>query len=182
MQSVTKPYTENELVASLKNRNNNAYKHLYTHYRGSLFSIINQIIPDTETANDVLQEVFITVWNNIDKYNAEKGRLYTWLLNLTRNTAINKTRSKNYKSFQKNDDIGNYVNSLEGKNAYQLNINQIGLRKEVSKLKEEFRSVIELAYFNGFTQEEISKALNIPLGTVKTRLRGAMIVLRKQFR
>ena len=101
MQSVAQSYTENELVASLKRRDNDAYSYLYLNYRGSLFAIINQIISDTETANDVLQEVFITVWNNIDKYNAEKGRLYTWLLNLTRNTAINKTRSKNYKTFQK---------------------------------------------------------------------------------
>ncbi len=182
MQSVAKSYTENELVASLKRRDNDAYSYLYLNYRGSLFAIINQIIADTETANDVLQEVFITVWNNIDKYNAEKGRLYTWLLNLTRNTAINKTRSKNYKTFLKNDDISNYVNSIEEKNASQQNIDQIGLRKEVSKLKPEFSAVLELAYFNGFTQEEISNALNIPLGTIKTRLRSALIELRKQFR
>ena len=182
MQSVTKTYSENELVASLKNRDNNAYRHLYTHYRGSLFSIISQIIPDTETAEDVLQEVFITVWNNIDKYDPGKGRLYTWLLNLARNTSINKTRSKNYKSFKKNDDLGNYVNSIGETNTIQQNINQIGLRKEVSKLKEEHKAVIELSYFNGFTQEEMSKALNIPLGTVKTRLRAALIELRKQFR
>lgn len=182
MQSVAQSYTENELVASLKRRDNDAYSYLYLNYRGSLFAIINQIISDTETANDVLQEVFITVWNNIDKYNAEKGRLYTWLLNLTRNTAINKTRSKNYKTFQKNDNISNYVNSIDVVNAVQQNINQIGLRKEVGKLKEDYRAVIELSYFNGFTQEEISKTLNIPLGTVKTRLRGAMIELRKQFR
>jgi RNA polymerase sigma factor (sigma-70 family) len=182
MQSVTTIYSENELVASLKNRDSNAYRHLYIHYRGSLFSIICQIIPDTETAEDVLQEVFITVWNNINKYDPEKGRLYTWLLNLTRNTAINKTRSKNYKSFKKNDDLDNYVNSIDEVNAVQQNINQIGLRKEVGKLKEDYRAVIELSYFNGFTQEEISKTLNIPLGTIKTRLRAALIELRKQFR
>ena len=182
MQSVTKTYSENELVVSLKNRDNNAYRHLYTHYRGSLFSIISQIIPDTETAEDVLQEVFITVWNNIDKYDPGKGRLYTWLLNLARNTSINKTRSKNYKSFKKNDDLDNYVNSIEETNTIQQNINQIGLRKEVGKLKEKHKAVIELSYFNGFTQEEMSKALNIPLGTVKTRLRAALIELRKLFR
>ena len=175
-------YTENELVTSLKLRRNDAFRYLYIHYRGSLFNIINQIVPDVETANDVLQEVFITVWNNIDKYDPGKGRLYTWLLNLTRNTAINKSRSKNYKSFLKNVDISNYVNKIEEKGNFQQDINQIGLRKEVSKLKDEFKIVLELAYFHGCTQEEISKALNIPLGTIKTRIRNALIELRKHFK
>ena len=144
-------------------------------------NIIIQIIPDTETANDVLQELFLTIWKNIDKYDDEKGRLYTWLLNLARNTAINKIRSKNYKHYLKNEDINNYVNGIEEKGAYHQNINKIGLREEVHRLKVEFRNVLELSYFNGFTQQEISKALNLPLGTVKTRLRNALIELRKQF-
>jgi RNA polymerase sigma-70 factor (ECF subfamily) len=129
----------------------------------------------------VLQEVFITVWKNIDKYDAEKGRLYTWLLNVTRNTAINKTRSKIYKSTLKNDSISNYVNDIDKKITVQQNINHIGLRKEVSRLKDELKAVLELSYFNGFTQEEIARVLNIPLGTVKTRLRSAVMELRKQF-
>ena len=174
-------YTEDELLDALKNHKNEAYRYLYMHYRGSLYNIISQIIPDTETANDVLQEVFITVWKNIDKYDAAKGRLFTWLLNVTRNSAINKTHSKNYKNSLKNDSISNYVNDIDGKAAYHQNINCIGLRKEVSLLKEEYKSVMELSYFNGFTHEEIAKTLNIPLGTVKTRLRNAVLELKKHF-
>ena len=175
-------YTEPELVHALKEKDNAAFRHLYLYYRGSLFNIINQVVPDTETANDVLQEAFVTVWKNIDKYDPAKGRLFTWLLNLTRNCAINKTRSKNYKNYLKNDDITNYVNSIEKSGSFEHSINQIGLRKEVSKLKNDLKLVIELAYFHGCTQEEISKALNIPLGTIKTRLRTGIIELRKQFR
>ena len=174
-------YNEQELVEALKSHKNEAYKYLYINYRGSLYNVVIQIIPDTETANDVLQEVFITVWKNIDKYDKEKGRLYTWLLKVTRNTAINKTRSKIYKSTLKNDSISNYVNDIDEKITVQQNINHIGLRKEVSRLKVELKAVLELSYFNGFTQEEIAKVLNIPLGTVKTRLRNAVIELRKQF-
>ena len=175
-------YTESQLVAALKNHESGAFRHLYLHYRGSLFNIINQVVPDSETANDVLQEAFVTVWKNIDKYDPAKGRLFTWLLNLTRNCAINKTRSKNYKNFLKNDDLDNYVYKIDNSGSTEQNINQIGLRKEVSKLKSDLKQVLELAYFNGCTQEEISKALNIPLGTVKTRIRTAIIELRKQFR
>jgi RNA polymerase sigma factor (sigma-70 family) len=174
-------YNETELVIALKRHESDAYRYLYLNYRGSLYNAILQIIPEQENASDVLQEVFVTIWQNIDKYDPEKGRLFTWLLKLTRNAAINKTRSKIYKSQLKNADIDNYVNYIEEKEPQQQDINQIGLRKQVHLLREDYKNVVELSYYNGFTQEEIAKALNIPLGTVKTRLRNALIELRKQF-
>lgn len=176
-----KKYSEEELVASLKNHDNAAYKYLYLHYRGALYNTIKQIIYDEETAADVLQEAFVTVWQNIGKYDPSKGRLFTWLLKLTRNAAINKTRSKVYKSQSKNVDLSNYVNYPELNSSPQPDINKIGLRKQVHQLKDDFKNVLELSYFQGFTQEEIARALNIPLGTVKTRMRNALIELRKQF-
>jgi RNA polymerase sigma-70 factor (ECF subfamily) len=151
------------------------------HYRGALFNIILQVVPQTETAADVLQEVFVQIWKNIEKYDEEKGRLFTWMLKLTRNMAINQTRSKNFKVHHKNEDITNYVSSIDQKNDTQTGINQIGLRQQVHRLKPEYKAVIELSYFQGFKQEEIADALNIPLGTVKTRLRSAIIELRKEF-
>jgi RNA polymerase sigma factor (sigma-70 family) len=175
-------HSEEELVLSLKKKEEEAFRYLYLHYRGSLFSVINQIIPDKETAGDVLQEVFIAVWKNAEKYDPEKGRLFTWLLNIARNTAINKTRSKNYKNALKNEELNNTVYSSEKTNDNQVPVNTIGLRKEVRRLKEDLKQVLELSYFHGCTQDEISKALNIPLGTVKTRLRSAIIELRKKFR
>ncbi len=175
-------YTEAELVQALLQHNNEAYKYLYIYYRSALFSIITQFIDDTETANDILQEVFIAVYKNIDKYDAQKGRLFTWLHTLTRNTTINKTRSKNFKVSQKNETITEYVTHIDSKNIQpQQNINLIGLRQQVHQLREEYKAIIELSYYNGFTQEEIAKTLDIPLGTVKTRLRNALIELRKQF-
>ena len=178
----TRTYNETELVIALKKKENTAFRYLYLHYRGSLLSIITQIIPDEETANDVLQESIITVWKNIDKYDQAKGRLYTWLLNVTRNTAINKLRSKEYKNSLKNESTENLVYNPEAGFNIETKVNQIGLRKMVSEMKTEYREVLELAYFNGFTQEEISRALNLPLGTVKTRLRNSILELRKKFR
>lgn len=175
-------HSEEALVLSLKKKEEEAFRYLYLHYRGSLFTVINQIIPDKETAGDVLQEVFIAVWKNAEKYDAEKGRLFTWLLNIARNTAINKTRSKNYKNALKNEELNNTVYSTEKTNENQVPVNTIGLRKEVCRLKEDLKQVLELSYFHGCTQDEISKALNIPLGTVKTRIRSAIIELRKNFR
>ncbi len=173
--------TEENLVASLKRRENDAFQHLYLNYRGALYNLILQYITDTEIANDVLQDVIITIWKQIDKYDASKGKLFTWMVRLTRNAAINKLRSKVYKSQAKNENLDSYVVTIEENNSATNNINQIGLRQQVHKLRKEYTDVIELSYYNGFTQEEIAKALNIPLGTVKTRLRNALLELRKQF-
>ena len=177
----SKTYTEDSLVQALKRRDSEAFEYLYCNYKGALFTVIRQIIPDEESAGDTLQEAFIMAWKNIEKYDAGKGRLFTWLFNVTRNCAINVTRSKNYKTQLKNDSLDNYVNYADENQSQVLNINQIGLRKQVHLLKPDFKNVLELSYFNGYTHEEISKILNIPSGTVKTRLRNALIELRKQF-
>ncbi len=176
-----KLYTETALTDALKKHENDAFQYLYKNYKGALFTVILQIIPDKVIAEDVLQEAFIMAWKNIDKYDASKGRLFTWLFNVTRNCAINMTRSKNYKTHKKNEPFDNYVNDTDETTGHNLNINQIGLRKQVHQLREDNKNVLELSYFNGFTHEEISKTLNIPTGTVKTRLRNALIELRKQF-
>ena len=174
-------YTEPELLEGLRNYENNAYHYLYLNYRGTLYNVILQLITDKEIASDVLQEVFITVWQQIEKYDENKGRLFTWLVRLTRNASINKLRSKIYKSQAKNENLDNYVTTIEKNNPETDKINQIGLRSQVHQLREDYKNVIELSYYSGFTQEEIARILNIPLGTVKTRLRNALLELRKQF-
>ncbi|MFM2327825.1 MAG: hypothetical protein RIR31_2027 [Bacteroidota bacterium] len=176
-----KPYTETALTAALKHRESEAFEYLYNNYKGALFTVVLQIIPEREIAEDVLQEAFVMAWKNIDKYDAAKGRLFTWLFNVTRNCAINTIRSKSFKTQQKNDSIDNYVTYVDEKENIVLNINQIGLRKQVHQLREDYKNVVELSYFNGYTHEEISKILTVPVGTVKTRLRNALIELRKQF-
>jgi RNA polymerase sigma-70 factor (ECF subfamily) len=177
----TTTYTEIDLVTGLKQHDKNAFEYLYHNYKGALLTVVKQVITDEETAGDVLQEAFVTVWKNIAKYDAAKGKLFTWLYNVTRNCAINTTRSKNFKSQQKNDSLDNYVTYADNLQGQELNINKIGLRKQVWLLREDYKNVLELSYFSGYTHEEIAKILNIPEGTVKTRLRNALIELRKQF-
>ena len=177
----TATYTETALVSALKLLDKNAFEYLYHNYKGALLTVIKQVIADEETAGDVLQEAFVLAWKNIDKYDAAKGKLFTWLYNVTRNCAINTTRSKTYKSQQKNDSIGNYVSYTDNLPGQEVNINKIGLRQQVHLLREDYKNVLELSYFNGYTHEEISRILNIPEGTVKTRLRNALIELRKKF-
>ena len=165
-------YSEQELVALLKEQNNDAFNYLYDHYSGALFTIINQIVPDKDTASDVLQEVFVNVWRKIGTYDETKGRLFTWMLNIARNAAIDKVRSKGYRDNQRTQSIA------EGESGMAMSsnpvVNDVGLKKVLTTLNEEYRKLIDLSYFQGFTHEEIAKMLGIPLGTVKTRIRTAI--------
>jgi RNA polymerase sigma-70 factor (ECF subfamily) len=175
---ITLTYTEQELVALLKNRDNKAFAYLYDHYSGALYNIILQIISDAEVANDVLQEVFVNVWRKMEQYDTGKGRLFTWMLNIARNAAIDTMRSRGFRNSLKNQSIEDNVDIIPGYNINQPGIDTIGLRKVLEKLKEEQRTLIELAYFKGYTHEEIAEQEKIPLGTVKTRIRNALIQLR----
>lgn len=170
-------YNESELVSLLKQREEHAFSYLYDHYAGSLYSVIVSIVPDRELANDLLQDVFIKIWRQIESYDNAKGRLFTWMLNVARNASIDAVRSKNYQQSQQNRELTENVYEAGGSS--QTNTDKIGLRKIVHKLKEEYKVLVELSYFEGYTQDEISKMLNIPLGTVKTRLRTALIQLKQ---
>ncbi len=92
----TVTYSEQELITALKARDDQAFSYLYDHYSGSLYSIILQIVKSPETASDVLQEVFINIWRKIESYDPLKGRLFTWMLNISRNASIDMLRSKSY--------------------------------------------------------------------------------------
>jgi RNA polymerase sigma-70 factor (ECF subfamily) len=168
-------YTESELVLGLKSRNEKYFGYLYDHYSPALYGIALRVINDEAVAGDILQEIFLKIWRSIERYDAEKGRLFTWMVNIARNTAIDTLRSKAHK-------LGQKVYELEGNTLDQLavlpSVDHLGLVKVVEQLSKEQRSIIDLAYYRGCTQDEIAKILDIPLGTVKTRMRNAIIQLR----
>lgn len=101
------------------------------------------------------------------------------MLNITRNLTIDTLRSKGYKKQAKISSDENSVSNFTDDSRIAERFDAMGLRKQLANLKPEQRSIIDLAYFNGYTQDEISKELDIPLGTVKTRMRAAIIELRK---
>ncbi len=174
---VVKKYDEPELVLLLKQRSQHVFSYLYDNYAGALLTIIRNIVSDEELANDVLQEVFVKVWKQIESYDSTKGRLFTWMLNIARNASIDTIRSKGYQNSQQNRELTEDVYIAGGTS--EMRIDQIGLRKVVHSLKQEYKVLVELSYFQGYTQDEIAKMLGIPLGTVKTRLRTALIQLRE---
>jgi RNA polymerase sigma factor (sigma-70 family) len=176
----TGPYSEQELITALKSRDDQAFSYLYDHYSGSLYSIILQIVKRPETASDVLQEVFVNIWRKIESYDPIKGRLFTWMLNISRNASIDMLRSKNYQNSLKNQEITDTVYGSD--QVTQTSIDSIGLSKFLAKLRPEQRVLIDLAYFKGYTHDEIAQIEDIPLGTVKTRIRNALLQLREDLK
>jgi RNA polymerase sigma factor (sigma-70 family) len=176
---ITTLYNEQELTALLKNKDQQAFAHLYDSYSGAIYSIILQIVADEELANDILQEVFINIWRKIEMYDAQKGRLFTWMLNIARNASIDMLRSRGYRNSRKNQSIQDNVDITGPGTAEQMSVDSIGLKKVLEKLKPEQRVLIDLSYFKGYTHEEIAEQEKIPLGTVKTRIRNALIQLRE---
>jgi RNA polymerase sigma factor (sigma-70 family) len=172
-------YSEEELVLALKERNSQVFSYLYDNYSGALYNVILQVLGDTELSNDVLQEVFINIWRKIESYDSLKGRLFTWMLNIARNASIDTLRSKSYQNSQKNQQLPENVHIQTSNQTVQLNVDNIGLKKTLEKLKPEQRILIEYAYFKGHTHEEIAQIEGIPLGTVKTRIRNALLQLRE---
>ncbi len=171
-------YSEQELIALLQQRTDHSFSYLYDNYSGALLGIVGSIVSDQETARDVLQEVFVNIWRKIGTYDPTKGRLFTWMMNVARNAAIDKLRSKGYQDSLKNHSIQDNVDSNIVGISTLPQIGDVGLKKVITKLKDEHRVLIDMSYFQGYTHDEISKILDIPLGTVKTRIRSALTHLR----
>ncbi len=172
-------YSEEELVVALKRNERAAFEFLYDHYSGALFNIICKTLRDEERAADVMQESFLKIWKNIASYNPEKGRLFTWILNIARNGAIDAARVEGRKPIM--DDIENRSVQNEPDVSEELNTSSSEIKSIVNMLRPERKILIDMAYFQGYTHEEISEELKIPLGTVKSRIRTALQELKQYF-
>lgn len=172
---------EESLVSMLSDRNQEGMEILYDNYSSALFGVIHRIIQNDEIAEDVLQETFLKIWNNFAMYDPVKGRLFTWMLNIARNMAIDKVRSKEFTQKQKNRGYSDSVSPVDFEDHSVYNPETIGLKEMVRKLEPEYKQIIDLLFFGGYTQSEVAEKLNLPLGTVKTRSRAAIQKLRYNF-
>jgi RNA polymerase sigma-70 factor (ECF subfamily) len=173
--------TEEELVELLRRQRRDGIAVLYDRYAGSLFGVLYRLLHSHELAEDALQETFVKIWSAFDSYDTSRGRLFTWMVNIARNVALDKIKSRDYRNSQKNQDISGLVSSIDERSATGDVSDQIGIRDIVQTLKPEQEEVIQLIYFQGYTQAEASERLGIPLGTVKTRVRAAISTIRKFF-
>lgn len=168
-----------DLIVQMQNRDEKAFERLYELYSESTFGIIYNVVREETIAEEVLQDVFIKIWDNANSYSSSKGRFFTWVLNIARNAAIDKIRSKDFKNKKRNLKAEYFVDILEDRSSFSLRTDTIGIGKFIDALEPLCKKVIDLLYFKGFTQKDASEELDIPLGTVKTRNRICINRLRE---
>ncbi|MHA7057709.1 RNA polymerase sigma factor [Aquimarina sp. M1] len=168
-----------ELIAQLQQKNEKAFQRIYEMYAENIYGVIYNILRDETLSEEVQQDVFIKIWNKADSYSEKKGRFFTWMLNIARNAAIDKTRSVAYKNSKQNQTADYFVDILEEKSNFSSKIDAIGIKKYINVLEPICKKVIDLLFFKGFTQKEASEELDIPLGTIKTRNRICINKLRE---
>ncbi|WP_299385534.1 RNA polymerase sigma factor [uncultured Lacinutrix sp.] len=167
------------LVIKFQQKDERAFETLYNMYSESMHGVIYNIVRDHDIAQEVMQDVFIKAWHKADSYNSSKGRFFTWILNIARNAAIDKTRSKSFKNSSKNLNADYFVDILPTQDNLDNSTDAIGIAKFVGKLAEKCKKVIDLLYFKGYTQKEASETLDMPIGTIKTHNRNCIKELRE---
>lgn len=179
IQQPTYSIEDSAIVALFKQNDQKGIALAYDKFHAALFGVILKIVLDEALAEEVLQDTFVKAWRHRESYDDNKGRLFTWLVNIARNTAIDCTRLKSFS--QKNQDIDSNVNSIDLNEQLNFNEDTIGIKEIVDKMPDDLKILLEYVYFKGYTQAETAEQLKIPLGTVKSRLRLAINYLRKYF-
>ncbi len=150
---------------------------MYDDYSPALLGVIVRIVNDKELAEEILQKAFLKVWQNIDSYDSAKGSFFTWILTIARNSAIDEVRSKRFENLEKTDSIETTVYELDHT---ILSSDGIDVNKLLSALDQKHKDVLDVVYLQGYSHSEAAKKLDIPLGTVKTRIKKALSTLRSQ--
>ena len=150
---------EAALIAGLQSGDTSTLSLVYERYAPALFGVLSRLVNDDHLAEDILQEAFVKIWNNAGSYDASKGRLFTWMLNICRNQAIDKMRSKGYKTGKATTSDESLL--LENPNEIYdaIRPDTIGVKEIVEQLKPEWKQLIDLIYFKGYTHQEYLKHL-----------------------
>lgn len=168
----------NTVIIEMQNGDEKSFSKIYDLYNEAIYGIIYSIILNEEIAQEVLQDVFIKIWNKKSTYDVNKGRFFTWILNIARNASIDHIRSKSFNNSKKNLSTSNFVDILKTSDTLNSQMDALGIQKFIDKLKPVCVSIIDLLFFKGYTQVDAAKKLEIPLGTLKTRNRNCLKELR----
>lgn len=173
-----------ELMQRMAEGDRQALADLYDQLSKPLFSTARHILSDASEAEDVVHDVFLTLWENASDFNASKGSVYSWAAALTRNRSIDRLRMRSNRSRLLGqsipDDLGYAeASGLEGADHHaDITERASAVRAALEGLPDEQRRTLELAYFSGLTQKEISETLKEPIGTIKARIRRGLLKLR----
>jgi len=171
---VSKKFSHDQLVVLLKKHDPDAYQYLYQAYSGRLYFLVLSIVKSPEQSLEVLQDVFIKIWKSIEAYE-DHGLFFTWLIMITRTTCLDAIKKKDYRNQRLNVNLEDYQTVVP---AESFNSDGIGLFDCVKHLPRDYKILIMLSYFDGFTHQQISQMLDMPMGTVKSKLRRAIRQLK----
>lgn len=168
---------ESKISELLANQDKEAVALIFINYGSLLLNVINRVLRDDAMSEDVLQSVLLKIWQNGHKFNSSKGSLFTWLVRISKNAAIDKTRTKDFRLSQQSKN-GIEVVSIANTVAAEDEMERLYARQLIAQLPQDQKVLINMSFFEGYTHKEICEKLNIPLGTVKTRIRTAIKHLR----
>lgn len=171
---MTEPETGILLIDKIRKGNREALSELYDSYSAIVYGLAMKMTGIESFAQDIVQDVFLHIWKNADKFNASKDRLSTWIIGITRNRGIEEIRSESFKNRTQNTEV--VIPRRVARTNSTMNAN--GLKIMNKQLRPEQKRLLEYLYFDALSFEEAAKVLNIPLGTVKTRIRSIILELR----
>lgn len=175
---------DEELMQRLEFRDLAAFRTLFARYGNLVYSTTYRVLRDPHLAEDMVQEIFLRLWRKPESYTPSRGRFATWLTSVSRNRAVDEVRSRNRRyrhetaSPEQREREVPAPDTEDPAFSAELADQRRIILTALSNLPDEQRKTIELAYFGGFTQQEIAEMLDQPLGTVKTRIRLGMQKLR----
>lgn len=172
--------TDSEIMRRIRRQDQQALSELYTRYGGPVYSIAMRVLRNPSHSEEVTQDIFLRVWEKGEQWDPEKGKLSSWLLTMARHAAIDRLRKETRRpdiSDAPLEDMPEIVSRIARVDTPQWQNGQL-LREMLGELPDEQSQVIDMAFFSGFTHSQISEQLDLPLGTVKTRVRLGLQKLR----
>ena len=169
------------LIKLVQSKSERGFHILYNKYCGALYGVIIKLVKRTDVADDLLQDTFVKIWKHIDSFDSSKGTLYTWMLNIARNQAVDYLRSATHQKqlLQVEIDLFSHCpDSIGNINANSCAIEFRDFKNKALQLDPKYTEVIDLIYFYGWTQEQTAEILKLPLGTIKTRARKGLSLLK----
>ena len=177
--ATTAPLPDEKLVSLLQADDAQAMSLLLDKFGDALYGVVMRMVGVKETAEDLLQEAMVKVWHKRNQYDATKGRLFTWLINIVRNTTIDFLRLKKNQQQRETVSLDNPVHSTVNEPGEEMTVQDVGLQRAISQLEDQYQLMIELLYLKGYSQREAADLTGIPLGTIKSRSVSAVRQLRE---
>lgn len=182
MPTVTQPITtqsnvEGRIISLLALQDKDAIRLIFEYYGSALMNVILRVVHHKSMAEEVLQQVLVKVWSNAHLYDPNKAGLYSWLVAISRNAALDKRKTRDFREAETSRSAIQIV-ALENRANDENSLEKLMAKQLLEQLPHKYRVLIDMSFFEGYSHQEIADKLELPLGTIKTRIRSALKHLR----